>query len=122
MHELSIAENILDIVRQYVPPQELHSLRTVRIRIGAQAGIVVDSLQFSFEAITQNTPMAKAVLNVLTEPFAIRCESCGETSSPKDGSRSCPRCDSLDTTVLGGTEMQVLDLELDEDGEEGTSQ
>lgn len=114
MHELSIAENILDIVRQYVPENEYRLLRSIRVRVGTQAGVVADSLLFSFEAITHDTPMQAAKLIIESVPYSINCRSCQSASNPEEGTMICPACGSLDTVVTGGTELQVLDLELEE--------
>jgi Zn finger protein HypA/HybF involved in hydrogenase expression len=48
MHELGVAQSILDIVRQYVPEDQERAVRAVKIRIGEMAGIVADSLEFAF--------------------------------------------------------------------------
>ncbi len=114
MHELSIAENILDIVRQYVPEHERGLLRKVRLRVGTNAGIVLDSLLFSFEAIVHDTPMATATLEIESVPYTIFCSGCGITSTPAEATAGCPVCGGIDTRVTSGTELQVVDLELDD--------
>ncbi|MBX2991047.1 MAG: hydrogenase maturation nickel metallochaperone HypA [Bacteroidetes bacterium] len=57
MHELSIAESIVDIIRQYFEEKELPRVYDVSVKIGALAGVVPDSLEFSFAAITADTPL-----------------------------------------------------------------
>ena len=119
MHELSIAESILEIVRQYVPEDELPQVREVRVKVGTQAGIVVDSLLFSYEAITQESPLSGSMLVIDSIPFQIRCNACGLVSSPEGGTRECPNCDGYDTVVLSGTELQVVDMEVGDTGQPG---
>ncbi len=118
VHELSIAENILSIVERYVPEKERPLVRTVKVAVGAQAGIVADSLTFCFEAIVSESPVAQARLAIETIPFTIRCRSCGATSTPADGMMLCPHCGSTEGEITGGTEMRVVEVELD-DAEEG---
>ena len=48
MHELSVAQNIVEIIQQHIPESELERVIAVRLKIGAAAGIVPDSLEFSF--------------------------------------------------------------------------
>jgi hydrogenase nickel incorporation protein HypA/HybF len=55
MHELSIAQSIVEIVHQYVPVGNCRSVKTVRVLVGEHAGVVPDSLSFCFEAITAET-------------------------------------------------------------------
>ena len=120
MHELSVAQSILSLVESYVPEPDRGLVRTIKLRVGTQAGIVLDSLRFSFEAITADSPMTGATLDIEVIPFSIRCRACGLSSSPDDGLLLCPNCGSGDTEVTGGTEMRVVELELDDRQEEST--
>lgn len=120
MHELSIAQNIVDIVAQHVAERELPGVRTVRLRIGAVAGIVPDSLEFSFGVITAGTPLAQAALAIETIPFTVRCNTCGQESQNEQGVTRCSSCGSNDTTVVSGTEMQVASIELEDPTTEGS--
>jgi hydrogenase nickel incorporation protein HypA/HybF len=114
VHELSIAQSILDIVRQHVPTSDLSQVRTVRVIVGEGAGVVADSLSFSFEAIVAETPMASARMEIEHIPFRLQCASCRVVSSNDAGLRICPECGSASTTILSGTELQVKEIELDD--------
>jgi hydrogenase nickel incorporation protein HypA/HybF len=112
MHELSIAQSIVDIVGQYVAPEQAADVSTVNVRIGALAGVVPDSLTFCFTAITAGTPLARAILAVDFVPYQVSCTVCGTTSHAEPGLALCPHCGSAETIVLSGTELQVVDIEL----------
>lgn len=64
MHEMGLAEGVLDIVRQHVPLERAAEVREVIVRIGAQAGVLPDSLEFCFSAIVAGTPYASARLAI----------------------------------------------------------
>ena len=64
MHELGVAESIIDIVRAHVPAGHAAAVREVRIRVGDRAGILVESLEFCFGVAVAGTPYASAVLAV----------------------------------------------------------
>ncbi len=64
MHELSLANGIFDIVRQYVPAERAPLVRAVRVRVGDLAGVVPDSLAWCFSAIVSDTPYEKAWLAI----------------------------------------------------------
>ena len=64
MHELGLAGGIFDIVRQHVPVSQAALVRVVRLRIGALAGVVPESLQFCFDAIVAGTPYGSASLQI----------------------------------------------------------
>jgi hydrogenase nickel incorporation protein HypA/HybF len=114
MHELSIAQGIVDIVNQYVPASDLSSVKTVRLKVGAVAGVVVDSLEFSFGVITAETPLAGASLAVDMIPFTVTCRQCGTESVNEHGVIVCSQCGSSDTRIVAGTEMQVAEIELED--------
>jgi len=110
MHELSVANSILDLVRPYVP--EGTPVLAVRVRIGDLSGVVAESLEFCWTAIVPETPLRGARLEIEKIPFRVKCEECGEESESSYGLAMCPRCNSARTRVLSGTEMEVLDIEL----------
>ncbi len=64
MHELGLANSILDIVRQVVPAERAWAVRSVRVRVGDLAGVVPDSLAWCFSAIVSDTPFDKAALTI----------------------------------------------------------
>lgn len=120
MHELSIAHSIVDIVRQYVPGPDLKGVRSIRLKVGEHSGVVVDSLEFSFSAITADTDLKDSRLDVDRVPFVIECRSCGARSRTEWGVVRCPACGGSETSVISGTELQVLDIELDDTSSEGS--
>ncbi len=118
MHELSIAENIVEIIHQYVPADERKRVRNVFTSVGEQSGVVADSLEFSFQAITASTELELSRLVIETVPFIIRCTECGGENRTEMGGRQCPACNSLDTTVLSGTDLRVREIELEDEQQE----
>ncbi|MBL0174949.1 MAG: hydrogenase maturation nickel metallochaperone HypA [Ignavibacteria bacterium] len=114
MHELSIAESIVDIIRQYVPDPVLTPVRGVRVKIGAQSGVSPDALSFAFSAITIDTHLEHVALRIEEVPFRLRCEACHKVSDSADGIAICPECGSYSTTVLSGMEMLVSDIDVDD--------
>ena len=117
MHELSLAENIVDIVRRSVPEDELEKVRIVRLKVGTLSGVVADSLDFCFTAISAQTPLAQARLQIEQIPFSVLCNSCHKTFVNDIGYVVCPDCGSVETTVVSGRELQVTEIELDTEEE-----
>ena len=61
MHEVALAQGILDVVLDVAGGREA---RTVRVRAGELQSVTQDSLQFCFEMVAQDTPAAAARLEV----------------------------------------------------------
>lgn len=114
MHELSVAQNIIEIIHQYVPENEWERVAAVRLKIGAIAGIVPDSLQFSFLAITSETMLQNAHLEIEHIPFKFLCKTCNKISSNECGFSVCESCGSTKTTIISGNELQISEIEIRE--------
>ena len=112
MHELSIARNIVDIIRTHVAAGELKNVQTVRVKIGALAGVVPPSLEFSFNALVSDTPLQGSHIEIQQIPFVFECKTCGQSSSNEYGIAICDECGSTNTTVRSGTELHVIDIDV----------
>ncbi len=110
MHELSLAQSIVEIVEEHVLPNDRQAVREVKVKVGENAGVVPDSLEFCFNAITADTLLENAKLHVLRIPFTINCEACGVLAASAFG--ACPQCGGVKTTVISGTELHVEAIEL----------
>ena len=118
MHELSIAQNIVEIIQQYVPESERGRVTAVRLKIGAVAGIVPESLEFSFQAITVESLLSHARLEIESIPFRIHCNACDTTTENEVGFALCSKCGSTDTKILSGSELHITEIEIAEPEEE----
>ena len=61
MHEMALAQGILDVVLDVAGD---HEAKTVRLRVGELQAVTQDSLQFCFEMAATETPAAAARLEV----------------------------------------------------------
>jgi hydrogenase nickel incorporation protein HypA/HybF len=116
MHELGIARGILDIVDQYVPSGQEEGVRTVRVRVGTMAGIVPDSLEFCFSAIVAESRFPGAHLEIESVPTRGDCAACGRDFEIECAFFLCPHCGAADVRIVSGRELDVIDIELAEDG------
>jgi hydrogenase nickel incorporation protein HypA/HybF len=116
MHELSLAENILEIIRENVGATE--SVKSVKVRIGELANVVPDSLKFCFNAITTGTPFENSRLEIENVDIVVYCEICGADSKVEDILFRCKSCGSTDVKIISGTELQVVQIEMDDKIEE----
>ncbi len=114
MHELSLAQSIIEIVHEYVPDAQQQSVKSIRLKVGAQAGVVVDSLEFCFSAMTASTDLERARLVIDQVPFSFSCKSCTATFVKDNGIPQCPACNGTEVTILSGTELEVTEIELHE--------
>ena len=113
MHELGIAENILDIVRRNVPDDQASAVGNIRLRVGPFAGVVPDSLTFCFAALAADAGMANAALVIEQTSLAALCRDCGNTSNVEKFVFRCSVCGSGDLEIVSGKELEVIEIEIE---------
>ena len=114
MHELSIATNIIETVKHIVPEKQWKDIDVIRLKIGTGAGVVADSLKFSFDAVKAETKIDNAHLEIESVPFRIHCNSCNEDGENESGIALCGKCGSADTKIISGTELIISEIEITE--------
>jgi hydrogenase nickel incorporation protein HypA/HybF len=112
MHELSVAQEILRIVHQYVPDPKPNTLKSVKVSIGKLSNVLKDSLTFCFDAITSDTPLKGTRLDIIELPVKIQCASCNEVAEIDEPVFACPNCGNNQIKVISGTELKVDEIEL----------
>lgn len=114
MHELSIAEAILDSVRQEAQKHPGARVTKVGVRIGAISGVVPDALSFGFECLVQGTDLEPLALVIEAVPRRQRCPDCDFTFEPPESDLACLRCGRTDTELCGGEELDLAYLEIED--------
>ena len=114
MHELSVAQNIIETIEQNVPKDELCNVREVLLKLGEYSGVVADSLKFSYEIITSGNELQHSALKIENIPFSIKCNSCGSITTNSYGLRECAECLKTDTEVLSGEELLISEIVLED--------
>ena len=117
MHELSIAESILDIVAGAV--ESRGRVTAVSVTLGPLSGVSPDALRFCFTEVAAEKGFDSPALVIHEPPAQMRCRDCGHLYESKDIFEGCPQCESLNRELLSGHEFFVesVELEEEEDGE-----
>jgi len=118
MHELSLAKDIVEMVYQNVPAEEINEVKYVVIKVGAFSGVVSDSLKFSYQAITLDTALEGSELEIIDIPFKLKCGNCNKVTTNEFGMMLCDECGSGNTELLSGNELEVQEVKLNIAGEE----
>jgi len=114
MHELSIANSILEAVRMEASQHERARLSRVGIRVGQLAGIDSEALHFCFDSLVKGTPLDPLPLEIELRPRRDRCCLCGCTFHFDEFDTTCPFCGSERTECIDGTELELSYVELEE--------
>ncbi len=114
MHELSIAASIVESVTEAASAHPGARVKEVRLRVGALASVVEDSLQFCWGLATEGSPLAGATLVIDKLPVIVHCDACGDTQIEGVQSFRCPRCGALAADLRQGRELEIDSIELEE--------
>ncbi len=113
MHEMSLAENVLQIITDAAMEQNFSSVKTVRLEIGQLAGVEADAMKFCFTAVTRDTIAQDAKLEIIETPGQAHCTYCAMTVHVRTVYDACPQCGMLPLQVTGGNEMRVKELDVE---------
>lgn len=113
MHELSIAQSIVDSAREHAAQQGSRRVVRVGVRIGDISGVNADALEFCFGLTAQDTELEGATLDLERIPVRYRCEGCSTEFPAVDFTTTCPACASGKTRMIAGDELALSYLELE---------
>ena len=65
MHELSIATRLVEMASELAQNEGVQTITSITLRIGALSCVHRRALEFSFEVVTENTPLEVAVLKII---------------------------------------------------------
>jgi hydrogenase nickel incorporation protein HypA/HybF len=121
MHELSIVTSIVETVTESLNtlPDSSRGARVleVRLRVGALASVIPESLEFCYGIASEGTPLEGSRLVVNLLPVVVHCAPCGQDVE-LEGVQSfrCPRCGEPCSDMRQGRELEIDSIEI-ENGE-----
>lgn len=113
MHEMALAEGVLNVLEETAARQGFARVRAVWLEIGALAGVEPEALSFCFDAVTRGTLAEGARLEIVAAEGRAWCLDCGKTVAVAARYDPCPECGGFGLQVTGGTEMRVKELEVE---------
>jgi len=113
MHEMGIAQNILDIALSAAVKEGASKITRINLVAGELRGIVPLQLTFCFGLVSKDTIANGAYLNIDEVPVSGHCEGCDSDFSIKDYEYVCPICGSTKIKLTCGTELSIKDIEIE---------
>jgi hydrogenase nickel incorporation protein HypA/HybF len=112
MHELSIANNIIELITESSQIKKTDKIISIRLLNGPLSGIDSDSLQFCFSEASRGTQAEDALLIIEQSPLTIKCLRCNKESVATVDNYLCSHCQHFDIVILSGKEFNIIDLEV----------
>jgi hydrogenase nickel incorporation protein HypA/HybF len=113
MHELAMAEGILQLIEDSARAQGFRSVRTVWLEVGQLSSVEPEAMRFCFAAVTRDSIAAGASLEIVDIPGQGWCARCSRSVPLRALYDPCPHCGCYQVQASGGTEMRVKELEVD---------
>jgi hydrogenase nickel incorporation protein HypA/HybF len=114
MHELGIAEAVLNALRVEAARYPKARPASAGLRIGELAGVNAEALRFCFEAIAGSTEFEGLQLEIECCPRRQKCLECGGEFVVREYELQCPHCPSKRSECIGGDELELAFLEVEE--------
>ena len=113
MHEMSIAQSLIEIISEEMSKNNANTLRSVRLNIGQMSAIVPEALSFCFEVMVSGTPMEGARLDMDIIPLKGYCETCEKEFEIVDYNFTCPFCEGTKIETISGQDLTIVEIEVD---------
>jgi hydrogenase nickel incorporation protein HypA/HybF len=108
MHELSIAQGIVDLACARAGGRPV---RSVRIRAGRLTAVVPDAMRFCFDLAAEDSVARGARLEIVETPGLARCRACRADVMLEQPYGRCA-CGASDLQWLSGDSLRILEMEV----------
>ena len=113
MHELSIAQSLLEIASRQCLDNGFSIIESINIKVGRASGILPEALSFAFEAIKAGSIADKASLNIEEVPLTGLCSDCNAVfTTGEEYILCCPSCSGSAFKITAGRELDIVDMEV----------
>lgn len=112
MHELGIALHVMDTVEELAKENELEHVYSVTLEIGEVSGVIFDYLADVWDwAANKRELFQGSKLLCETIPAITYCRNCHKTYETVIYGRTCPHCQSPETELAQGDELNIKEIE-----------
>jgi hydrogenase nickel incorporation protein HypA/HybF len=114
MHELSIAQALIEQVEAVRAAHDGRAVVAVGVRIGSWRLVVQESLDFYYQTLTRGTALEGSRLEVENVQARGRCRRCGEEFPVEAPLIVCPACAAVGGELVQGQELDLVSVELED--------
>lgn len=114
MDEHEIVNHVLAVVDEAAYQNAAGRILGVHLAIGGRRVFDPDRLHAVFSEAARGTVAEGAQLFVKVLPVRHHCQNCGHNFEGDGAETPCPWCNHPHTELIGGEELRLLDMDLEE--------
>lgn len=108
-----MVEGVRELIETAAVREGFSRVLAVRVEVGQLSGVEREAFEFCFDLAMRDSLVEGARLDVVATPGSGRCLQCGKTTALAAVYDPCEHCGGFPVEVTGGTEMRVIDLEVE---------
>ena len=113
MHELALAESVLQLIDDAAQANGFHRVRRIVLEIGQLAAVDAAAMRFCFDAVVRETIADGAILEIEEIPGSGWCAACCAIVPMNDTVAACPHCGNFRVQSRSGRELRLKTLEVE---------
>ncbi|MFC1534474.1 hydrogenase maturation nickel metallochaperone HypA [Thermodesulfobacteriota bacterium] len=110
---MSIAQSVVDIVKDEMAKNNAIKLKSVRLNIGRMTAVIPDAFSFCFKIITDKTELEGAELIMDIVPLRGYCHTCEKEFEIEGYAFSCPTCGDKTIETVSGQDLSIVEIEVE---------
>lgn len=118
MHELSIAQKIIETAEAELNKQKASNIKKIYISVGILSGVSTEALDYSFATLIKTTPHHNCKLITVETPLKIKCKNCDEITTFETQAElelKCKSCGQSSSNIICGKELKIDKIEINYD-------
>ena len=112
MHELSVAQALVEQIEAIVRERQADAATSFRVRIGPLSGVVPELLASAFTLAAAGSAIEQAAMELVNAPVRVRCQTCGAETDAAMNRLLCGACGDWHTRLISGDELILESVEL----------
>lgn len=113
MHEMSLAQIVLQIVERAALEHGFRRVTAIRLEVGALVAVDPEAMRFCLSAVTRNSLAHGARLELVEVAGRARCLRCAQDIAVQARYDVCPECGSHLLAVTDGEQLRVSEMEAE---------
>ena len=112
MHELSLTEDMYQLIQSKADQDGFKHVQKVMLEIGELSHVQEDAMQFCFASVMKGTCAEHAKLEIIPVPGKGECTQCGKVGALHHYYDPCQFCGAFGLIVKAGEHVRIKALEV----------